>query len=89
MRRRIFDRRAVDSICFACKVVVSVEFYVLLKSYACTCYPELHVCAVKPAVVELVGQVESGVAERVRSVISIYIVYAECPGAWFSTSTAP
>ena len=46
---RIFDRRAVDSICFACKVVVSVEFYVLLKSYACTCYPELHVCAVKQA----------------------------------------
>ena len=64
------------------KVVVSVQFNVLLYGYACTGYPEVNVAFIV-CIVELVGEIQGGVAEEHCAHISLYIVNAQLPGAWF------
>ena len=68
---------------FSCEVVVSVQFNVLLYGYACAGYPEMNVSLVVPTVVELVGEVQGGVAEEVGAEVSLYIVNAQLPAANF------
>jgi hypothetical protein len=68
---------------FSSEVVVSVQFNVLLESYACTSYPEMNIGVFIEAILQLVGEVQSGVTEEDRACISLYIVCTQLPGTWF------
>ena len=68
---------------FSSEVVVSVQFNALLESYACTSYPEMNIGVFIEAILQLVGEVQSGVTEEDRACISLYIVCTQLPGTWF------
>ena len=64
-------------ISFGCEVVVSVEFDILLYSYACFSDPELHIGIV--SIAQLIAHVQSGVADEHGAFVSLDIVSAERP----------
>ena len=79
--RRIFC--IIVIICFRAEVVVSVQFYILLYSNACTSCPELHTCAIVPAIIQLIRHIQSGIAEEISACVSSYIVDTESKAARF------
>ena len=79
--RRIF--RIIVIICFRAEVVVSVQLYILLYGNACFGCPELHACAIVPAIFQLIRHVQSRIAEEISACVSPYIVNTEGKAARF------
>ena len=65
--------------CLRCEVVVSVEFDILLYSYAEFSSPEVNISIIIPSIFQLIGHIQRGVAEKVGACAGFDIVNTESP----------